>query len=183
MKTKQTKDSLPMWSILVLLLIVALAIYFFFKNERVKRYKNDLAIRIKEKESTINFLNVELFRLKTMHDTLRNKAIRFFKAIKIIALILLLSIGFICYAIFNMEYWTALFLIASIVTFAYYSITIIVQNKLGDFNKTLAIIQDYIIQQKFIKADFNPCMIEIVEKQLQLEKAELLEIKKQYLLE
>jgi len=180
MSKKHTKDSLPIWLILVVLLIAFVAIYFFFKNETINRYKNDLAKRIREKEDTINFLNAELILLKIMRDTLRGRAIKLYKVIKVIALIVLLSIGVICYAIYHMEYWSALFLIVSIITFAYFSITIIVQNKLGDFNKTLDIIQDYIIQQKFINADFNPCMIEIVEKRLYAEQEELIEIKQQY---
>ena len=104
MSKKYTKDSLPIWLILVLLLIAFVAIYFFFKNETVNRYKNDLAQRIREKEYTINFLNAELIRLKIMHDTLRDRAIKMYKVIKVIALIVLLSIGVICYAIFQMEY-------------------------------------------------------------------------------
>ncbi len=182
MNKKQTKDSLPMWVILVILLIAMVAVYFFFKNENVNRYKNDLSQRIREKEETVNFLNCELSKLKNLHDTLKSEAIKLYKFIKAMAIILLLVIGIVCYAVLEMEFWSALFLIVSVISFVYYSITIIVQNKIGDFNRTLALIQDYIIQQRFIKADFNPRMIEVVEKRLHKEQTELFEIKEQYLL-
>lgn len=181
MSKKQASDSLPIWVILVILFIAVIAIYFFFKNESVNKYKNDLSQRIREKEDTIIFLKDELSRLKFKHDILKSGAIALFKIFKVIGVIIFLSIGAIFYVVFNMDYFNALLLIGGIITLTYQIITIVIQNKIGDFNRTLELIQDYLIQQKFKKADFNPIMIEVVEKRLINEQAELFEIKEQYL--
>lgn len=182
MNKQQTSDSLPIWIILVILFIAVVTIYFFFRDESINRYKRDLSQRIKKKEDTINFLRHELLVLRNMHNTLKSEAVKLYKFIKVMAMILLLVAGIICYAVLKMEYWSAVFLIVSIITFVYYSATIIVQNKIGDFNRTLELIQDYLIQRKFKKAGFNPSMIEFIEVRLYKEEEELIDIRRQYLL-
>lgn len=182
MKKKNTNDSFPMWAILLILLLLLVGLYFFFKNEKVKKYRDDLVERIKEKESTINFLNNELDRLRELRDTLTSSAIALWRALKISALILLLCIGGICFIMFKMEFWGAITCIIAIVSFSYYAITIVMHNKIGDFNDTLKTIEAYFIQRKFKKAGFSLCQIEVIEQRIKVEQSELIYLKQQHCL-
>lgn len=182
MKKNKDNDNFPLWVILLLLLLFVVIFYFIFKNVKVKQYRDNLADRIREKENTINFLSEELNRLKQMQETLTNKAIVLWRAVKISALIILLSIGAICVIAFKMEFWSSVFWIVAIASFAYYTITIVLQNKLGDFNETLKTAQAYFIQKQFRRVGFNPYEIVSIEQKLVAEQQELLEIKQQYFL-
>lgn len=176
------RDSFPVWLLLVVVLVVlVIALYFFTKNEKVKQYSTDLKRRIREKEDAINFLKKERMQLIQIKHELTLKAHKWFKVARVISLMILIGFALICCVAYQMEFWQAIMWIIGIVGFIYYSITIIVQNKLGDFNQTLKMIEFYFIKCAYRKGGFKVCMLELIETRISIEEQELKELKNQLL--
>ena len=110
---------------------------------------------------------------KKLHDSFRNEALRFYKIIKIAFVITILGMGFICFAIFSFGIVGTLGAIVSTATVIYQVVTIVFQNKVGNFNTTLMLIEQYFIDRTFRKNAFEPAIIAVLEEQLNNEQKEL----------
>lgn len=176
------RDSFPVWLLLLVVLVVlAIALYFFAKNEKVKQYSTDLKRRIREKEDAINFLKKERKQLMQIKYELTLKAHKWFKVARVISLMILVGFALICCVVYRMEFWQAIMWIVGIVSIIYYSITLIVQNKLGDFNQTLKMVESYFTEYAYRKGGFKVCMLELIETKISKEEQELNELKNQLL--
>ncbi|CAG0954503.1 hypothetical protein FLAV_00369 [Flavobacteriales bacterium] len=178
MRKNNKKKSLPVWLILVAILIV-IVLHFFTENEKVKRHSNNLKKRIREKEDVIVFLKYERIQLLQIKNELTISAYKWFKVAKVVSLIVLIGFALICCTTYNMDFWEAISWIIGIVGVVYYSITIVVQNKLGDFNQTLKLAESYFMDYSYKKGRFKLCMIEIIEDKITAEECELNELKNQ----
>ncbi|HXB39877.1 MAG TPA: hypothetical protein VNZ49_04995 [Bacteroidia bacterium] len=183
MRKQRNDESLPNWVFWGIILLIVIALYHIFKTDKIKRYKDDLRERINEKEKHVSYLIKELNKLRKLKGDLTSAAVKFFRFIKIILFAFLLGIGVTAYAVFNCGFWDAVEIIATVVavlTILYYGTTIIVQNKLGNINTTLEILQEYFISKSFKAVRFEPMLIEAYENKLNKEMMELRELKERH---
>lgn len=183
-KKKQSNSYLIFIAIVLLIVVV---LYFFFKTEGLKDRKENLEYelrrlrsQIREKELNIEFLTSELNRMKFMEGCLINYAIRLYRTIKLILLIIALGLIAIVYLLFNYDLFSSFSTMLPILTFGYYGISIAVRNRIGDFNRTLKLIQEHFINAVLKANRFDVSLIETLEAKIELELQELNELRQKY---
>ncbi len=166
---------------IVLMLIFIVLLYLFrasiFRNEK---YKEELGNKIFLKQQCIINLRNELQIKKELHDLFKNEALRFYKTVKIVVVIATLGVGFICCAVFSFGIIGTIGAIVSVITIIYQAVTIVFQNKIGDFNITLIQVEEYFIRRTFRKNAFEPVIIAALEEQLNNEQKELAFLQQEY---
>jgi hypothetical protein len=183
MKKAKSNESFPIWVLWAVILIIIVALCYIFRSEKTKQYKHDLKEKINEKEQYISSLTKELNKLIAIKDCLTMQAIQFFRFLKLALFLLLLSIGIISYALFNlnaMEAITVIGTVVSIFSLFYYGCTIIISNKLGNIERTLEVLQEYFITREFKRNGFELILIEAYESKLNKEACELKELREKY---
>ena len=180
MKGKSKSNSSTWLVIIGIALIIVIALYFIFKSETIRQYKEDLeneknAIKekIKEKEDNVRFLTEQLNNLKTMKHYLINYAKKLFIAVKLIALVILVGITALIYAFFNFDIIGFTSSLLPILSGCYYLVTVIVKNRMGDVNRALKLVQDGFVSFVLRIKDFDDSLIEAIETKLSQELNEL----------
>lgn len=182
--SKKTKSDSAIWLLILgiaLLLIVVL--YYFYKSEKIKQFKDDLEDRIHEKEKTISYLQLELEKLRSMKSKLMADAIKFYKTLKCLSVLFLLMISISVFLLTKANVYEAAGIIFTCITTIYCTVSIVVKNTVGNFDDTLAVLQNYFIERNFRKNGFEPLLIEVFESKLDKEQRELhqlIEQKQQY---
>jgi hypothetical protein len=187
METKSKNTFVPYAIWVGIILLCVLLLYFIFKTEGLKTYKtsledelNWLKKEIKRKERNIAFLISEISRLKLLENSIFGYGLRLYKTIKLILLAILVTTCIISYTIFNFNFIASIMIIIPVVTLSYYGITVAVKNRVGDFNRTLKLVQEYFIDFVFKLKGFDINLIEVIEAKLQVELKELEELKTKY---
>lgn len=179
-KNKQNTSISTICIAILLMLLVILFLFFrenIFRNEKDKEALKNLII---EKEKSILDLMSELNRIKALHEVFRNEAIRVFRLLKIVIVFAILLASFICSMFFNVSIWGSIAGMIAGITLIYKTTTIVMQNKIADFNTALISIEAYFIERGFRKNSFEPTTIAIIEQKLNTEKNELEFLKVEY---
>ncbi len=176
--------------LIIFCVIIALlgALYFFTQNEAVKNYQDDfkdkadkLKQQIIEKENTISQLIIHIERLKSFDKQIVCEAVKILKAAKLMAILILLSAWILAYALYSFNLWAIFSTAGTLLIGIYVAATVYFQNKVGDINRTLQLLQIYIITRQYKKYNFDPAKIYILEEKLLVERNELEQLKKTYL--
>jgi hypothetical protein len=184
MKQKSKSDSTAWLVAIGIVLMIVIAMYFIFRSEKIKQYKEDLEQelksikeKIKEKEQNVEYLTEQLNNLKSIKDYLVNYAKKLFIAVKLIVFVFLIGIGALIYALLNFDVVGFIYATVPLVTTGYYLITVIVKNRLGDVNKVLRLLQNNFIVMILRIKDFDDSLIEVLETKLTNELNELNELR------
>lgn len=188
MKQKSKSESAT-WLVLIgIALIIVIVLYFIFRSETIRQYKEDLeneknAIKekIKEKEENVRFLTEQLNNLKTMKHYLINYAKKLFIAVKLIVFVVLVGIAALIYAFFNFDVIGFIYSLLPILSGCYYLVTVIIKNRMGDVNRALKLWQDSFISFVLRIKDFDDSLIEVLEAKLSEELNELNVLRQKYL--
>ena len=179
MKQKNKSNS-DVWLILLgIALIVLIILCFFYKNEKLTKYKCDLGDRINEKEKIVSYLIIELEKLKNMKSKLIEDAIKFYKLVKCLSVFILLVLGTSIFLLTQANLIESVMVIITCISTIYYTVHIVVKNSVGNFDETLAVLQNYFIERQYRKHGFEPMLIEVFENRLENERRELNELRVQ----
>ncbi len=188
MKNKSSNNGLLLLIAICILIVLLGAIYFFTRNEGVKDCQDEfkdkaqkLKQQIIEKENAISALILEIQSLKAYDKFLIDQAVEIYKAAKLFVILIIASACLIAYALWNFNLFQCLCAIGPLILVGYYTITFYFQNKAGDINKTLKLIQNYFINRQYRKYCFEPAYIYTLEKKLEDEQKELEKLKLVYL--
>lgn len=186
MKEKQNRNVIILIAIILIIAVLAV-VYFITRNEQVKSeqesYKNkadELKRRITEKESAISALIYEIDRLRQFDAFLTEQARQIYKSFKLAVFMLLGSLCLVLFVMYSFEFFKGLLTCLGIAGLTYKCITIYFQNKIGDFNNALKLLEDYFITREYSKYSFQPCAIGTLELRLASEQNELQELMKQH---
>lgn len=164
-----------------IIMILMVLLYFFFlrifKNDQAKEELNQ---KILNKEKEIEDLLRRLQNLKQLKQALELQAIQIYKAVKLMVVVIIIAIGFVCFAVFSFSVWGSIASIIAASGVVYKAVTIIFQNKVGDFNVTLILLEKYFIERTFRKNAFEPALIAAIEEKIDVKKEELVDLKNEY---
>ncbi len=188
MKQKSKSESTRWLVIIGIILIIVIAMYFIFRSEKIKQYKEDLEHeisalkeKIREKEENVQFLTYQLINLKQIKDYLIGYAKKLFVAVKLIVLVILIGVTALIYAFFNFDIIGFTSFLFPIISGCYYLVTVIIKNRVGDINRTLKLLQDGFISFVFNLKNFDDSLIAAVEAKLLKELDELNELREKCL--
>jgi hypothetical protein len=188
MKQKSKSESTTWLVVIGIVLMIVIAMYFIFRSEKIKQYKEDLEheiralkAKIREKEENVQFLTVQLNNLKQIKDYLIGYAKKLFIAFKLIVLVILIGVTALIYAFFNFDIIGFTSFLFTIISGCYYLVTVIIKNRVGDINRTLKLLQDGFISFVFNLKDFDDSLIAAVEAKLLKELDELNELRQKCL--
>lgn len=173
--------------ILIFLFVVVACIYFFTNSEKVKGYRDDLRNRadelkrqINEKENYIAWLKSEIENLKIFDGFLIRKAVKLYRICKCLFLVLIIGGCVIIHAIFSLNVIELIITIVSVSGIIFSTITIVVQNEIGNFNNTLKLLQEGFIDMVYRKNNFEPALISVLENRLEQEHEQLNKLNEKY---
>ncbi|HWY37117.1 MAG TPA: hypothetical protein VNY73_01065, partial [Bacteroidia bacterium] len=163
--------------------IVAL-IALFTDNEKVKSFKEgledaaaELNRQIREKEDYCAWLAKEIDSLRNQEGYLKAKAVRLYRICQYIILGLLFGITAIIYLFTSYGLHEALLAVVGVAAVLGSSITFIVFNEIGNYNRLLSVIREGLVNLEFRRNNFEPAMIYLLEDKLKSESALLEELK------
>ena len=172
--SRKTKSDSAIWLLVLGIVFIVIAVlYYFYRSEKVRQYKSDLEDKISEKEKIINYLQLELQKLRSMKSKLIADAIKFYKILKCLTVFILLIIATSVFLLTHANIYEAAGIIFTCLASIYCTVNIVVKNSVGNFDETLAVLQNYFIERNYRKNGFEPMLIEVFESKLDKEQREL----------
>ena len=119
--------------------------------------------------------------IKTQHCkcSVAGDAIKFYKLVKCVSVFILLVLGTSIFLLTQANLVESVMVIITCISTIYYTVHIVVKNSVGNFDDTLAVLQNYFIERQYRKHGFEPMLIEVFENRLENERRELNELRVQ----
>ena len=180
----------PLWiivGIVALIVVFAAIIYYFSKNERVGRFRDNLKSRgeelrnkILEKENFVQWIKNQIYDLKMMKSDLITKAKRLYLMVKCLALVLIVGVLISLHAIWSLNVVELVLTIVSTGTVIIGTLMIVITNQVTGINKVLDLCECGFIKFMFTINSFEPGLIDVLECRLIEEEKSLVQLKEEY---
>jgi hypothetical protein len=170
--------------VLVVLIAIAAFIYFVTQSETAKKFRDgfkskadELRRKIREKEDYIQWLESEIERLKMREGELMKSAKRIFMICKLVLFAFVILVTVIVHSLYSVQFMQALFGFLTLVGILFSAVTIILYNEVANCNSILRFLDKMFIDWSFKINRFEPKLIEVLEGQLVVEKATVVQLR------